>query len=216
MTEFTRSSLWRILERYDTPYHLRKALISTYATSESAVSSGTGENLWFETTTGVRQGSKLSPLLFIMYFDCVIKEVAGEQPSTGALAYADDIAQLDKSEGDLQQHLEMWHSCFNKYGLKLNLDKTEVIVLNRSKINTNIRLVNSRIRQVMSFKYLGSMVSENGLIDVEINQRIKKYSQNVGFLYRLLKDKQVPTKAKKIIHTGILRPILLYPAISDE
>ena len=82
-----------MLERCDISYHLRRAIISTYATSESAVSSGTCENLWFETTTGVRQGSKLSPLLFIMYFDCVIKEVAGEQPSTSVLAYADDITQ---------------------------------------------------------------------------------------------------------------------------
>jgi hypothetical protein len=34
----------------------------------------------------------------------------------------------------------------------------------------------------------------------------------VGLLYRLLKDREVPWKVKKIIHNGILRPILLYGA----
>jgi len=36
------------------------------------------------------------------------------------------------------------------------------------------------------------MVSENGLIEVEINKTLSKSSQNVGFLYKLLKDRNVP------------------------
>ena len=35
-------------------------------------------------------------------------------------------------------------------------------------------------------------------------------SQNVGMMYRLLKDRHVPKKAKLLIHMTILRPILLY------
>ncbi|XP_067940333.1 uncharacterized protein [Watersipora subatra] len=68
---------------------------------------GAGENLGFETTTRVRQRSMLSPLLFIMYLDLIIKEVADTQPLTNVLAYAADIAQLDKSEEELQNHLMM-------------------------------------------------------------------------------------------------------------
>ena len=40
----------------------------------------------------------------------------------------------------------------------------------------------------------------------EINNQITKYNRNVGCMYRLLKDKQVPKKAKQII----LRPMLLF------
>ena len=35
-------------------------------------------------------------------------------------------------------------------------------------------------------------------------------SQNVGMMYRLLRDRHVPNKAKRLIHMTILRPILLY------
>ena len=45
-----------------------------YETCQSKVRVGAGEGEWFDTITGIRQGS--IPLLFIMYMDLVIREVA--------------------------------------------------------------------------------------------------------------------------------------------
>ena len=49
-------------------------------------------------------------------------------------------------------------------------------------------------------------------VNEEINGRISKMNQNVGMMYRLLKDRHVPKKAKllNLIHMTIRRPILLY------
>ena len=47
-----------------------------------------------------------------MYIDLVIKEVAEHQPLTNVLTYADDIAQLDDSNKDLQNHLISGFECF--------------------------------------------------------------------------------------------------------
>ena len=110
-----------------------------------------------------------------MYLDLVIKEAANNQPQINVLAYADDIAQLDSTEEDLQLHLKQWNESFTKYGLKLNLDKTEIVVLSRIERNTNIKVGDKTIKQATSFKYLGSMISQSGLIDHEINTRIKKF-----------------------------------------
>ena len=44
----------------------------------------------------------------------------------------------------------------------------------------------------------------------EIKNRIAKYSQNVGCMNRLLKDRNVPKKDKQIIHQTIVRPILIF------
>ena len=60
------------------------------------------------------------------------------------------------------------------------------------------------------FKYLGCHVNTNGTIEQYINRRIAKYSQNVGMMYRLLKDRNLPHEAKVVIHKTTLRPILLY------
>jgi len=205
-----RQKLWESLDIYNIPKPLKRAIMSLYKINHNRVSTGTGAELWFDTTSGVRQGSVLSPLLFIMYLDLVIKEVARGQPTTDILAYADDIAQLATKHEELQKLMTLWDKTLTNYGLKLNKNKTEILVLSRTNLTANIQLSDITLKQVRIFKYLGSTISENGLIDIEINHRINLLSQNVKMLYRLLKDKSVPKKVKAVIHTGILRPILLY------
>ena len=64
--------------------------------------------------SGVRQGSILSPppLLFIMYMDLVIREVATTQEDHNyILAYADDIAQTAASEGELDI-MNVWQAAY--------------------------------------------------------------------------------------------------------
>ena len=105
-----------------------------------------------------------------------------------------------------------WNTPFTKYQLKHNLMKTEVMVINRTPSQVTITLHDIEIKQVDIFKYLGCNVNTNGTIEEEINRRIVKYSQHVGMMYRLLKDRNVPRKAKLVIYKsiGLLRTILLY------
>ena len=105
----------------------------------------------------------------------------------------------------MYDHLEY---SFTKY--KLNILKTEVMVINRTPSQVRITLHEIEIKQVENVKHLGCNVNTNGTIKEEINRRIAKYSQNVGMRYRLLKDRNVPRQAKLVIHKTILRPILLY------
>ena len=85
-------------------------------------------------------------MLFIIYIDNVIKEVAEHQPLANVLAYAEDISPLDNTEENLKNHIISKFECFKQHELKLNLDKTEI--LNRSKITTNIYLGDIKIIQV--------------------------------------------------------------------
>ena len=95
-----------------------------------------------------------------MYMDLVIREVATTQEHHNyILAYADDIAQTAASEGELADIMNVWQSAFNKYHLKLNLLKTEVMMMGLSKHTLNIKLENFTLNQVQSFKYLGSTVN---------------------------------------------------------
>ena len=103
-----------------------------------------------------------------------------------------------------------WNTAFTKFQLKLNIMKTEVMVINRMPSQVTITLPYIEIKQVDIFKYLGCNVNTNGTIGEEINRRIAKYSQNVGMMYRLLKVRNVPRKANMVIHNTILKPILLY------
>ena len=103
-----------------------------------------------------------------------------------------------------------WNTAITKYELKLNLMKTEVMVINRTPRQVRITMHDIEIKQVNIFKYLGCNVNINGYIEEEINRRIAKYSQNVIIMYILLKDRNVSRQAKLVIHKTILSPILLY------
>ena len=111
---------------------------------------------------------------------------------------------------ELEKCMTTWNTAFTKYQLKLNLTKTEVMVINRTPSQVTITLHDIEIKHVKHFKYLGCNVNTNGTIEEEINIGIAKYSQHVGMMYRLLTDRNVPRKAKLVIHKTILRPILLY------
>ena len=88
------------MDEYELPSELKRAIIGTYGTCQSKVRVWAGEGEWFDTISGVRQGSILSPLLFIMHMDLVIREVATTQEDHNyILAYADDIAQTAAAEG---------------------------------------------------------------------------------------------------------------------
>ena len=88
----------------------------------------------------------------------------------------------------------------------LNLVK----MMGRSHQTLNIKIGDHTLKQVQSLKYLASTVNEQSTPEEEIKNSIAKYSQNVGCMNRLLKDRNVPKKAKPIIHQTILRPILIF------
>ena len=136
--------------------------ISTYGTCQSKVRVGAGEGEWFDTITGVRQGSSLFLPPFIMYIDLVIREVATTQAHHNyILAYADAIAQTAASEGELADIMNVWQAAFNKYHLQLNLLKTEVTMMGRSHQTLNIKIGEHTLKQMQSYKYLGSRPTLN-------------------------------------------------------
>ena len=85
-----------------------------------------------------------------------------------------------------------------------------MLVLSRTEKEAVVTLDEYQLNQVTKFKYLGCITISKGQIDEEINGRISQMNQNVGMMYRLLKYRHVPKKAKLLIHMTILRPILLY------
>ena len=133
-----------------------------------------------------------------------------KQPVDVVLAYADDIAQTATSIEKLQERMTRWNEYFNKYNIKINLKKTEVLVVSRREKEAVVTLDEYQLNQVTTFKYLGCITGSKGQIDEEINGSISQMSQHVGMMYRILKDRHLPKKAKLLIHMTILRPILLY------
>ncbi len=62
---------------------------------------------------------------------------------------------------------------FKKHGLKMNIDKTEVMWVGKQREELNIGLEGRYIKQVKNLLYMGGHLSENGRVDVEVRRRIQ-------------------------------------------
>ena len=80
----------------------------------------------FRVDVGLRQGSALSPLLFIAVVEVTSREVS-TRDILQKLLYADDLTVVADSEADLQERLVDWKEIFGKHGVRVNLEKKEVL-----------------------------------------------------------------------------------------
>jgi len=130
------SRLWRILLEMGTPDHLTCLLRNLYAGQEATVRTGHGTTDWFQIRKGVRQGYILSPCLFNLYAEYIMTnagldeaqaEIKIARRNISSLRYADDTTLMAESEEKLKSLLMKVKEESEKVGLKLNLQKTNIM-----------------------------------------------------------------------------------------
>ena len=126
------------------------------------------------------------------------------------MAYADDVAIITENQIQLQDAINRWQEGIKKYGLKINVNKTEIMNVNRHSQEYNIYIDQQQLKQVTQFGYLGVLFTQDNTQNRAIAERIQKFNANLNMLYPLLKDKNIPIHCKTTIYNTILKPILLY------
>ena len=104
------NKLWKILKEMGIPDHLTCLLRKLYAGQEATVRSGHGTTDWFQKGKGVRQVCILSPCLFNLYAEYIMRNGGLEEAQAGIkiagrnishLRYADDTTLMAESEEEL-------------------------------------------------------------------------------------------------------------------
>ena len=114
------------------PDHLTCLLRNLYADQETTVRTGHGTTDWFQTGKGVRQGCILSPCLFNLYAEDIMKNTRLDEAQAGIkiagrftnnLRYADNTTLMAESEEELKSLLMKVKEESEKVDLKLNIQK---------------------------------------------------------------------------------------------
>ena len=128
------NKLWKILKEIRIPDHLTCLLRNLYAGQEATVRTGHGTMDWFQIGKGVRQGRILSPCLFNLHAEYIMRNAGLEEAQAGTkiarrninnLRYADDSTLMAESEEELKSLLMKVKEESEKLGLKLNIQKTK-------------------------------------------------------------------------------------------
>ena len=105
---------WKILKEMGIPDHLTCILTNLYADQEATVRTGHGTTDWFQIGKGVHQGCILSPCLFNLYTEYIIRnsgldeaqaEIKIARRNINNLRYADDTSLMAKNEEALKSLL---------------------------------------------------------------------------------------------------------------
>ena len=128
------NKLWEIFQEMGIPDHLTRLLRNLYAGQEAIVRTGQGTTDWFQIGKGVCQGCILSPCLFNLYAEYIMRSAGLEETQAGIkiarrninnLRYADDTTLMAESEEELKSLLMKVKVESEKVGLKLNIQKTK-------------------------------------------------------------------------------------------
>ena len=128
--------LWKILEVMGIPDHLTCLLRNLYAGQEATVRTEHGITDWFQIGEGVHQGYILSPCLFKLYAEYIMRNPGLDEAQAGIkiagrninnLRYADDATLMAESEEELKSLLMKVKEESEKVGLKLNIQKTKIM-----------------------------------------------------------------------------------------
>ena len=118
------------------PDHLTCLLRNLYAGQEATVRTGHGKTDWFQVGKGVCQGCILSPCLFNLYAEYIMRNTGLDEAHAGIkiagrninhLRYADDTTLMAQSEEELKSLLMKVKEESEKVGLKLNIQKTKIM-----------------------------------------------------------------------------------------
>ena len=78
------------------------------------------------------------------------------------LRFADDIDGLAGEEEELAKLVERLDKAPTAYGIEISAEKTKLMTNNTSSINTEIKVNGQKLETVTSFKYLGSVITDEG------------------------------------------------------
>ena len=167
------NKLWKILKEMGIADHVTCLLRNLYSGQEATVSTGHGTTDWLQIGKGVRQGCILSPCLFNLYAEYIMKNIGLEETQAGIkiagrninnLRYADATTIMAESEEELKCFLMKVKEESEKVGLKLNIQKTKIVA---SYLFTSWKIDSET---VADFIFLASKITADGDYSHEIKR----------------------------------------------
>ena len=195
---------WEILKEVGVPDHLNFLLRKLYAGQEATVRTGHGTTDWFQIGKGVYQGYILSPCLFNLYAEYIMRNAGLEEAQAGIkisgrnvnnLRYADDTTLMAESEKELKRLLMKVKEESEKLGLTFNIQKTKIMA---SGPIISWQINGETVETVSDFIFGGSKISADGDCSHEIKRCLLLGRKVMTNLDSILKSRDITLSTKSV------------------
>ena len=176
------------------PDHLTCLLRNLYAGHEATFRTGYGTTDWVQIGKGVHQGCILSPCLFNLYAEYIMRNTGLDEAQTGIkivgrninnLRYADDTTLMAESEEEIKSLLMKVTEENEKADLKLNIQKTKIMA---SDLVTSWQIDGETVKTVADFILGGSKITVDGDCSHEIKRCLLLGRKTMTKLDNILKN----------------------------
>ena len=207
------NKLWKILQKMGIPDHLTCLLRNLYAVQEATVRTRHGTMDWLQIRKGVHQGCILSPCLFNLYAEYIMRNAGLDEAQAGIkiarrninnLRYADDTTLMAESEEELKSLLMKVKEESEKIGLKLNIQKTKIMA---SGPITSWQIDGETVAH---FILGGSKITADGACSHEIKRCLLLGRKAMTNLDSLLKSRNITLPTKVCLVKTMVFPIVMY------
>ena len=185
-----RQGMWQMLMVYGVGRNLLKAVQSFYADSRACVRIGMQVSEWFPVNVGMRQGCVMSPWLFNVYMDGVVREVNARvlgkalellsvndgRFEINQQLFSDYTALVADSEQKLCRLVTAFGSVCERRKLRVNVGKSKIMRCSRFVNGGRMyaRSNGDQLEEVDCFKYLGSQVAPDGGSESDVVHRMNE------------------------------------------
>jgi hypothetical protein len=172
----------------------------------------------FPIQNGLKQGDALSPLLLKFALEYAIRNAQKNQVGLKLngthqlLTYTDDVNLLGENIGTIRKNTEMLIGAGKEVGLEINIEKTKYMLIFRHQNvgqNWDIKISNISFENVFQFKYLGTTVANQYLIQEEIKRRLNSGNACYHLVQNLLSSRLLLKNLKIRLYKTIILPLVL-------
>jgi hypothetical protein len=231
-----RPLLWKKLIEAGITGPVLNAIFKLYENAKSCVKYNNTVSEFFSSTTGVRQGENLSPLLFAVFLNdlisvlyehsyglsALLEDVNLSMPNNDSinrmklhtLLYADDTVLMAESPDQLQSALNTMAEYCDRNNLAVNPQKTNVMVFSRGKVrNLPVLLYRGeRLDVVHVFPYLGVNFNYNAKLKVAQKELLGKATKAMFSVIGKARKLMLPVDIQITLFDSLVKPVVMYGA----
>ena len=225
-----RSGLWQKMQKSNIKGKIFTVIYNMYQNIKTCVKRGNNLSEFFISEIGVKQGENISTFLFSLFLndlegffienniDCLnnISNVCQESLQLYVklflILYADDTALLSETVDGMQETLKCFERYCEKWRLKVNSNKTKVVVFSKRKVRQSctFKLFGSDLEIVDSYCYLGIMFSYNGSFKIAKKKLFEQAQKSLYGLYTKIQNLCIPIDLQLKLFDSLVSPILTY------